>query len=65
VWCFYAALLSVIIYWQFNRGNIDIATPNGRSAELRPYLFSWLRRTRTAVEAQTAAILAKIQAEAN
>ena len=64
VWCFYAALLSVIIYWQFNRGNIDIATPNGRSAELRPYLFSWLRRTKTAVQAQGTAILAKIEAGA-
>ena len=43
VWCFYAALLSVIIYWQFHRGNIDVDTPNGLSVNLRPYLFPWLR----------------------
>jgi hypothetical protein len=27
VWCFYAAILSVMIYWQFSRQNIDVATP--------------------------------------
>jgi hypothetical protein len=43
VWCFYAASMSIIIYWQFNRGNIDIATPNGRSPILKPFLFPWLR----------------------
>jgi hypothetical protein len=43
VWCFYAASMSVIIYWQFQRGTIDIATPNGRSLIQRPFLFPWLR----------------------
>lgn len=43
VWCFYAAIMSTMIYWQFHRGNIDIATPNGRSAMLRPFLLPWLR----------------------
>lgn len=43
VWCFYAAILSVIIYRQFNCRNIDIETPNGTSANLRPLLFPWLR----------------------
>jgi hypothetical protein len=45
VWCFYAASMSIIIYWQFQRGNIDIATPNGRSPILRPFLFPWLGKT--------------------
>jgi len=43
VWCFYAATLSGMIYWQFHRRHIDIATPNGRSAVLRPFLLPWLR----------------------
>ena len=43
VWCFYAAILSVMIYWQFNRRTIDVETPNGRSRVLRPLLFPWLR----------------------
>jgi hypothetical protein len=30
VWCFYAATLSMILYWQFSRKNIDVLTPNGR-----------------------------------
>ncbi len=49
VWCFYAALMSVMIYWQFNRRTIDIETPNGVSAILKPFLLPWLRRTGTAV----------------
>ena len=48
VWCFYAATLSVMLYWQFQRGTIDLETPNGLSANLKPYLFTWLRRIRTA-----------------
>lgn len=32
VWCFYAALLSVIIYWQFSRRTIDVLHPNRRLA---------------------------------
>ena len=43
VWCFYAAILSVILYWQFHRGRIDIKTPNGLSPALRPFLLPWLR----------------------
>jgi len=43
VWCFYAAILSVMIYWQFNRRWIDVATPNGISPILRPILLPWLR----------------------
>ncbi len=43
VWCFYAAIMSVTIYWQFKRLNIDIATPNGTSPILRPLLLPWLR----------------------
>ena len=48
VWCFYAASVSGMIYWQFHRGSIDLATPNGRSALLRPFLLPWLRFTRKA-----------------
>lgn len=36
VWCFYAAVMSVIIYAQFRRGGIDVAAPNGRLAPMRP-----------------------------
>ena len=43
VWCFYAATMSIIIYWQFQRGNIDVATLNGHSPILPPFLFPWLR----------------------
>lgn len=43
VWCFYAAILSVVIYWQFSRRNIDIETPNGTSPFPRPLLLPWLR----------------------
>jgi hypothetical protein len=32
VWCFYAAALSAIIYWQFRRNTIDVDRPNGGSA---------------------------------
>ena len=28
VWCLYAAMLSIMTYWQFSRGHIDIADPN-------------------------------------
>jgi len=45
-WCFYAAIMSVMIYWQFKRLNIDIETPNGRSPVLRPHLLPWLRLTK-------------------
>jgi len=44
VWCFYAAALSIVIYWQFSRSNIDVETPNGTSPVLRPFLLPWLRR---------------------
>jgi hypothetical protein len=46
VWCFYAAIMSVTIYWHFRRLNIDIETPNGRSPILRPFLLPWLRLTK-------------------
>lgn len=49
VWCFYAAILSVVIYWQFSRNTIDIATPNGTSPILRPLLLPWLRLTRAGI----------------
>ena len=52
VWCFYAALLSVMIYWQFNRGNIDVETPNGTSPILRPFLLPWLGLTNAARQAR-------------
>lgn len=50
VWCFYAATLSVVIYWQFRRRNIDVETPNGTSPILRPLLLPWLRLTGAAVQ---------------
>lgn len=43
VWCFYAASMSIMIYWQFYRGWIDVAMPNSRSPILKPLLFPWLR----------------------
>lgn len=43
VWCFYAAILSIVVYWQFSRRNIDVETPNGTSEILRPFLLPWLR----------------------
>ena len=43
VWCFYAAAMSVIIFWQFSQSRIDVATPNGRSLILKPFLLPWLR----------------------
>lgn len=48
VWCFYAATLSIVIYWQFSRSNVDVGAPNGRSEILRPYLLPWLRWTHRA-----------------
>ena len=42
VWCFYAAIMSIMIYWQFHRGTIDIAAPNSRSPASTP-LVPWLR----------------------
>lgn len=50
VWCFYAATLSVIIYWQFSRGDIDIRTPNVRPLIPQQFLLTWLRRTRPAAQ---------------
>jgi hypothetical protein len=44
VWCFYAAILSIVIYRQFVRRDIDVETPNGASPILRPFLLPWLRR---------------------
>ncbi|AMK17644.1 DUF6629 family protein [Sphingobium herbicidovorans] len=49
VWCFYAATLSMVIYWQFRRRNIDVETPNGTSPFPRPFLLPWLRLNGAAV----------------
>ena len=49
VWCFYAALMSIMIYWQFNRRNIDIETPNSPILSLKPFLLTWLRRTKAVI----------------
>jgi len=43
VWCFYAAILSVVLYRQFSHKDIDVETPNGTSAILRPFMLPWLR----------------------
>ena len=40
-WCFYAAIMSVMIYWQFRQQGIDIAAPNSR-----PQRFVWPRLPR-------------------
>ena len=44
VWCFYAAILSCMLYWQFRRQNINIAMPNALEPILRPLLLTWLHR---------------------
>ena len=49
VWCFYAAALSIMIYWQFRSRNIDVDTPNGTSPVRRPHLLPWLRWNREAI----------------
>lgn len=49
VWCFYAATLSVIIYWQFRRGSIVVDTPHGPTPSVKPFLFPLLHRTNSAV----------------
>jgi hypothetical protein len=43
VWCFYAALMSTMIYLQFRQRCIDVEAPNGASPVPRPFLLSWLR----------------------
>lgn len=48
VWCFYAAILSVMLYWQFNRRKINIGTPNDTSTSHAPFLLPWLRGSRLA-----------------
>jgi hypothetical protein len=47
VWCFYAALMSAMLYRQFHHRRIDVATPNGDSAARKPFLLTWLRGART------------------
>jgi len=47
VWCFYAAIMSVMIYWQFHEREIDVETPNGTSPVHKPFLLSWLRGSQT------------------
>ena len=45
VWCFYAACMSIMLYWQFNRGNIDIDQPDRKVTLFGPLrLPSWLLR---------------------
>ena len=46
VWCFYAAIMSVMIYWQFRQAHIDVERPNGLSRLHRPFLLAWLHRRR-------------------
>ena len=43
VWCFYAAAMSGVIYWQFRQRNIDVETPNATPVGDRPFLLTWLR----------------------
>lgn len=43
VWCFYAAVLSMVLYRQFHRQDIDVATPNGTTPQHRPFVLAWLR----------------------
>jgi len=52
VWCFYAAALSVMIYWQFSRRHLVLETPNGTSPDPKPFLFPWLRLSREAIESR-------------
>jgi hypothetical protein len=47
VWCFYAALMSLMIYRQFDRRDIDVATPNGISPGPRAVLLPWLHARRS------------------
>jgi len=48
VWCFYAAIMSTMIYLQFKRLNIEIEKPDGTSPILKPLLLPWLRLTKAA-----------------
>lgn len=47
IWCFYAAILSIMIYWQFSRGALDglslAAGTDGPRARLLPWLRSGVR----------------------
>ena len=36
IWCAYAALVSVVLYWQFSAKHIDVERPNSRLAGLQP-----------------------------
>ncbi len=38
IWCLYAAIISVMIYWQFSRKQIDIGRPNSRRDGVREVL---------------------------
>ena len=50
VWCFYAASMSILLFWQFNRGNIDVDRPGRTITMLGP-----LRLPRLFREGQSAA----------
>lgn len=43
VWCFYAAIMSVMIYWQFRQNRIDVETPDSPAAPFAPLLFARMR----------------------
>ena len=52
VWCFYAAVLSIMLYWQFSRRHVDIEQPNssfesGRIGEEWQAFLRPLRKPRT------------------
>jgi hypothetical protein len=40
VWCFYAASLSIILYWQFRSRNIEIGEPDDTSPTIFRHLFA-------------------------
>lgn len=49
VWCFYAAVMSTIIYWQFKNQTIHIKIPNGKLPILSPLLLPLLRWKKTMI----------------
>lgn len=64
VWCFYAAILSVVIYWHFRRMDIDIVAPNSPPPIVRPLLLPWLGRT-TAAGENTASLTRRLSSDAD
>jgi hypothetical protein len=39
----FASVLSVVLYRQFHRQDIDVSVPNGTSGVRRPFVLAWLR----------------------